>query len=126
MSKYRWVRDKREQEKNRESSGEKEQQKEEEWEGRRMRKKIWRRRRRTCNALEKCARRAHLQSEKLYALHVHHTVKYILTNTKCTRTSMVTHLSFSLISSQPVMCLMCGKEDREQGKYNVNGRRTLY
>ena len=30
MSKYRWVRDKREQEMNRESSGEKEQQKEEE------------------------------------------------------------------------------------------------
>ena len=88
-------------------------------------RKIWRRRR-TCNALEKCARRAHLQSEKLYALHVHHTVKYILTNTKRTRTSIVTHLSFSLISSQPVMCLMCGKEDREQGKYNVNGRRTLY
>lgn len=66
------------------------------------------------------------KAKKLYALHVHHTVKYILTNTKRTRTSIVTHLSFSLISSQPVMCLMCGKEDREQGKYNENGRRTLY
>ena len=56
------------------------------------------------------------KAKKLYALHVHHTVKYILTNTKHTRTSIVTHLSFSLISSQPVMCLMCSKEDREQGK----------